>query len=98
MKPWNTSSARNETRSAALLFALIRNGLAMGQNYRGARRENGKPPLTPRSRRVTKRDLRRKTTQGRVLPSSEFSDSLTKKFILALRWAQLACLGVSSIV
>ncbi len=79
MKPWKTSSARNETRSAALLFALIRNGLAMGQNYRGARRENGKPPLTPRSRRVTKRDLRRKTTQGQVLSSSEFSDSLTKK-------------------
>ncbi len=34
----------------ALLFALIRNGLAMGQHYHRARRENRKPALTPRSR------------------------------------------------
>src|SRR5271157_1746122 len=33
-----------------LIFSLIRNGLAMGQTYRGARRENRKPTLTPRSR------------------------------------------------
>ncbi len=33
-----------------LLFALIRNGLAMGQYYHGARRENRKPALPPRSR------------------------------------------------
>src|SRR5271157_558853 len=30
MKPWKTSSATNETRSACPSFALIRNGLAMG--------------------------------------------------------------------
>ena len=33
-----------------LLFALIRNGLAMGQYYHRARRENRKPAMTPPSR------------------------------------------------
>jgi hypothetical protein len=32
-----------------LLFTLIRNGLAMGQYYHRARRENRKPDLTKRS-------------------------------------------------
>src|SRR5271157_3971892 len=35
-----------------LLFTLIRIGLAMGQYYHMARRENRKPALTPRSRPV----------------------------------------------
>ena len=52
MKPWKTSSATNETRSACPSFALIRNGLAMGQYYQRARRENRKLVLTPRSRPV----------------------------------------------
>ncbi len=48
MKPWKTSSATNETRKARPFFALIRNGLAMGQYYHRARRENRKPALTSR--------------------------------------------------
>jgi len=61
---------------AVLLFTLNRNGLAMGQNYRVARRENRRPTLTPRSCHVTKLDLCRKTMPRQVLPSSELSDSV----------------------
>jgi len=38
-----------------LLFALIRNGLAMGQYYHRARRENRKPAMTPPSRLTSRK-------------------------------------------
>src|SRR5271157_4776844 len=41
----------------ALLFALIRNGLAMGQYYHKACREKRKPALTARSLPVAKTDF-----------------------------------------
>jgi len=47
------------------LFALIRNGLAMGQYYHKARRENRKPALPPRSR-LTPRSRSGRTYAGRV--------------------------------
>ena len=44
MKPWKTSSAMYEPAMAVFLFALIRNGLSMGDCYHSARRrENRKP-------------------------------------------------------